>query len=145
MNFFWDFLEIVLAKRHVDDEEKVRIWLKAARCYLAFDCNDEAETLTNRASQLVSNVKNNLLKLSFKECFSATLDYKKKFIEAARNYYNVACDPYLENDKRQEYINKSCYCAILAKAGPQRSRMLSTLFKDERSSNFKFFNILQNM
>jgi len=34
-----------------------------------------------------------------------------------------------------ELLGKSVTCAILGKAGPQRSRILGTLFKDERINN----------
>lgn len=133
--------------RHVDDDEKVRIWLKVARYFLAYDENVEAEIYTNRAAQLVGKISksNPFLEIKFRECFSTTLDYKRKFIEAARNYYNLACEPEIESHTRQEYLDRSCVCAILSKAGPQRSRMLATLYKDERSVNFPFYQILQNM
>ena len=36
-------------------------------------------------------------------------------------------------------------CAILAKAGPQRSRMLAMLYKDERSSKLEIHSILEKM
>jgi len=36
-------------------------------------------------------------------------------------------------------------CAILAKAGPQRSRQLATLYKDERSSKLDIYSILEKM
>lgn len=36
-------------------------------------------------------------------------------------------------------------CAILAKAGPQRSRMLAMLYKDERSSKLEIYSILEKM
>lgn len=36
-----------------------------------------------------------------------------------------------------ELLGKSVTCAILGKAGPQRSRILGTLFKDERINSLE--------
>lgn len=36
-------------------------------------------------------------------------------------------------------------CAVLAPAGPQRSRMLATLYKDDRSQRLPHFSILEKM
>lgn len=112
---------------------------------MKYDDSAEADNYTNRASQLISSVKNPQLQLRFRECFSTTMDYKRRFIESARNYYNLACDALLDFESRQDYFTKSCYCAILSKAGPQRSRMLATLFKDERSTKFPFYQVLLDM
>lgn len=130
--------------RHVANEEKIRIWLKTAQCYLSFEESTEAEIYTNRA-WLAGPSKNPEISLQFQECFSTLMDFKRKFIEAARNYFNLACDAQLSSEKRTLYLYNSCYCAILSKAGEQRSRILTTLCKDERSKTFPFYNILYNM
>lgn len=36
-------------------------------------------------------------------------------------------------------------CAILASAGPQRSRMLATLYKDDRTHKLPVFDVLKKM
>lgn len=104
----------------------------------------EAEIYTNRA-WLVGPSNQADVALQFRECFSVLMDFKRKFIEGARNYFSLACDTQLEHEKRQRYLNASCTCAILAKAGLQRSRIISTLCKDERSKEFAFYDLLQAM
>jgi COP9 signalosome complex subunit 4 len=42
-------------------------------------------------------------------------------------------------------LGEAITCAILAPAGPQRSRLIGTLMKDERSSACTFFGILERM
>jgi len=42
-------------------------------------------------------------------------------------------------------LKYSVTCAILAQAGPQRSRMLATLYKDERCSKLDIFPTLEKM
>src|SRR5436853_7613809 len=41
--------------------------------------------------------------------------------------------------------NAAITCALLAGAGPQRSRMLATLYKDERVQRLPHFSILEKM
>ena len=42
-------------------------------------------------------------------------------------------------------LKMSVTCAILAEAGPQRSRALATLYKDERCSALPVFSILEKV
>jgi COP9 signalosome complex subunit 4 len=42
-------------------------------------------------------------------------------------------------------LRMAATCAILAPAGPQRSRMLGTLYKDERSRTLQHFSVLEKM
>ena len=44
-----------------------------------------------------------------------------------------------------ELLNKAIVCTILAKAGPQRSRMLGVLFKDARTSRSPHIRVLESM
>lgn len=42
-------------------------------------------------------------------------------------------------------LNNAITCTILAAAGPQRSRMLSQLYKDERSASLPVFPFLEKV
>jgi len=42
-------------------------------------------------------------------------------------------------------LDNALICAILAPAGPHRSRMLGTLFKDERSQRSPAYSMLNKM
>jgi COP9 signalosome complex subunit 4 len=42
-------------------------------------------------------------------------------------------------------LDNALICAILASAGPHRSRMLGTLFKDERSQRSPAYSMLNKM
>jgi len=112
---------------------------------LEYEEGTDAEIFTNRASQLINSSNSPTISLQFRECFSRLMDFKRKFIEAARNYFSLACDSLLDEKDRQKYLFSSCCCAILSKAGIQRSRIISTLCKDERSKDYPFYNVLQAM
>jgi len=42
-------------------------------------------------------------------------------------------------------LTAACICCILAKAGPQRSRILANLYKDERTRGLPIFPFLQKV
>ncbi len=42
-------------------------------------------------------------------------------------------------------LKKALICAVLGPAGPQRSRILGTLYKDERVKRLTFFTVLEKM
>lgn len=86
-------------------EYKGNIYVKIAQLYLEEEESVNAETYINRASILMSDVKDALLILRFKvrscplcyrsflprqSCFARILDYKRKFLEASVKYYDLS-------------------------------------------------------
>jgi COP9 signalosome complex subunit 4 len=71
------------------------------------------------------------------------LDYKRKFIEAASRYNELSYKTIIHEEERITALKSAMTCTILANAGQQRSRMLATLYKDERCQavrNARSFN-----
>lgn len=77
--------------------------------------------------------------------YATVLDYKKKFIEAAQRYYELSYKTVTSDHDRMNSLKKAMICTILASAGQQRSRVLATLFKDERCQRLPCYNILEKM
>jgi COP9 signalosome complex subunit 4 len=81
------------------------------------------------------------------------LDSKRKYIEASARFYELSLismigDMPVDEADLAALLSKSLVCAILASAGPQRSRMLGLLFKDERTRDVnggKFYTVLEKM
>ena len=99
------------------------------------------------------------------------LDYRRKFIEAAQRYLEISYRPTVEDSERMTSLEHALHCTILASAGEamflfeedvqnfddfdakpfvflsgqQRSRMLATLFKDERCQQLPACGILRKM
>lgn len=105
----------------------------------------QAEAFINRASLLQNESKNEELQIHYKVCYARVLDYRRKFIEAAQRYNELSYRMIIAEDERVTALKKAVICTILASAGQQRSRMLGTLFKDERCQNLPAFNILEKM
>ncbi len=64
-------------------------------------------------------------------------------MKAALRYYELS--QIVPEGQRLEALQYAIVCSILASAGPQRSRMLATLYKDERSSKTEVYGILEKM
>jgi len=130
-------------QRFLSPEEKVEIYIKIARLYLEDEESVQAEAYINRAAELIPKVNDQELKISYKACFARILDYKRTFLKAAVHYYELS--QIVNEGERKAALQFAITCAILAKAGPQRSRQLATLYKDERSTDLEIYPILEKM
>lgn len=73
--------------------------------------------------------------MQHKTCYAQILDQKRKFLEAALRYIDLmrqVASIEVEEAEIKTILEKACKCAILAPAGPQRQRVMGTLYRDER-------------
>jgi len=136
--------------RVLDDDYKVRKYVHIAQLYLEIDDPVQAEAYINRASLIITPETEAGLRLRHKVCYARILDSKRKFLEAAVRYYQLSQVAHLElggskvdESELLKALTAAVTCAILAPAGPQRSRFLATLYKDERSSKLGIFSVLE--
>jgi COP9 signalosome complex subunit 4 len=68
-------------------------------------------------------------------------------MNAARSYYSLSQEGHhgVQESDLMQLLTCAVTCAVLAKAGPQRSRLLATLYKDERSQRLENYEILEKM
>ncbi|WVZ55841.1 hypothetical protein U9M48_006449 [Paspalum notatum var. saurae] len=138
--------------RMLDDTNKLSKCVQIARLYLEDDDAVNAEAFINKASFLVTNSQQEVLNLQYKVCYARILDLKRKFLEAALRYYDISQieqrkigDEEIDENALEQALSAAVTCTILAGAGPQRSRVLATLYKDERCSKLKVYPILQKV
>lgn len=124
---------------------KLETYLKIARLYLEDDDPVQAEAFINRASLLQAESKDEKLQIYYKVCYARVLDYRRKFIEAAQRYNELSYRTIIHEEERMRSLKNALICTILASAGQQRSRMLATLFKDERCQQLPAYGILEKM
>eukprot|EP01119_Soliformovum_irregulare_P005515 TRINITY_DN17270_c0_g1_i1.p1 TRINITY_DN17270_c0_g1~~TRINITY_DN17270_c0_g1_i1.p1 ORF type:complete len:389 (+),score=123.92 TRINITY_DN17270_c0_g1_i1:68-1234(+) len=132
------------SQRVLEPEYRVNIYLKIAELNLEDDESVNAESYINRAAEWIHQLKDQNLKMRYKICFSRIMDFKRQFQKAAFGYYELSQIVPTESD-RLESLTLATICAILTQAGPQRSRMLATLYKDERSAKLEVYPILEKM
>ncbi|KAK9220269.1 hypothetical protein WN943_008918 [Citrus x changshan-huyou] len=138
--------------RVIDDTFRLSKCVQIARLYLEDDDAVNAEAFINKASFLVSSSQQEVLNLQYKVCYARILDLKRKFLEAALRYYDISQiqkrqigDETIDEEALEQALSAAVTCTILAAAGPQRSRVLATLYKDERCSKLKIYPILQKV
>merc|ERR1711991_1067259 len=131
--------------RQVKTHYKVDILVRIASLWLLEDDYTRAEEKIHKAANMIKDKEvreDPILNLKYKSCFAQISDFKRKFLDAASKYYELS---HLINDKEQQRdsLVYAIVRAVLAEAGPKRSRMLATLYKDERASKLPLFSMLE--
>lgn len=137
------------SQRQIADEAKVQVWIKIVRLYLEDDDTVSAEQALNKVKNLSSSNQtlagNSDLKLHYQLSQARILDARRKFLDASAEYHNVSLSPNVAEDDRLQALSAAIKTAILAPAGPLRSKTLGRLYKDDRASDTEEYGILEKM
>lgn len=128
--------------------QKAEKYVKIAELYLEDDDPVSADTFCTRAAMVMHEVNDIPLQLRFKVCHARVLDSKRKFLEAASKYCDLSQQTFggqINEGDLLQLLKCSVTCAILAPAGPQRSRILTLLCKDERIRSVEHYDIVHKM
>jgi len=152
--------------------------IKRAQCSLALGRDGPADADISKAGKIISDTNvdrgNPILSLRYKVhththsrardarshasdsdsdsrlqvCIAKTRDRQGNFLAAVRYYNGLAQSELMGN--KEEPLRAACICAIVAQAGPLRSKWLNTLYKDERCQKFErikhtIFPVLEQM
>mmetsp|Transcript_64931 Transcript_64931/g.159874 ORF Transcript_64931/g.159874 Transcript_64931/m.159874 type:complete len:291 (-) Transcript_64931:12-884(-) len=158
-------IPLTSSQRNISDEYKAKMYVRIAMLYLEAEDEISAETFVGRSHAIIGKQDFNNLEVKFQHqaCRARIYDAKRKFQDAARHYYELSqvgkatvvavmgeaaaaqmdkIDQIIE-EQNLEALSKAAICGILAPAGPERSRLLAMLCKDERSVKLPMFNMLQ--
>ncbi|CEQ40071.1 SPOSA6832_01648, partial [Sporobolomyces salmonicolor] len=127
------------------DEYKLKVYIRIVRLFLEEEDSTSADTYFNRASLLAHSAQDLETQLQFKLCQARMFDFSRRFAEAASKYHEISYVPALAEEERLQALSAAIICAVLAPAGPTRSRILSSLYRDERSSQTPHSTILSKM
>ena len=137
------------SQRQISDDAKVQLWIKIVRYYLEDDDTISAETALNKIKNLPTSAQtlnqNADLRLHYQLSQARILDSRRKFLDASAEYLNVSLSPTVAEDDRLQALSAAIKTAILAPAGPQRSKILGKLYKDERAAETGEYGILEKM
>jgi COP9 signalosome complex subunit 4 len=158
--------------RSVSDLFKLQTYVRIVRLLLEGDDAVGADSVLKRASLIVHNVPgvmttglgsvanneaqqqalSNLSETERTEAKTLGLQYKlsqariydaqRRFAEAANRYHEVSYVVEIDEEERKMMLSAAVTASILAPAGPQRSRMLATLVRDERTASLPQHTIL---
>lgn len=133
------------SQRRVSDPEKAQIWTRIMRLYLEDDDPTLAETFLNKLKNVIHSVDDPEVQLHFRLSSARINDAKRAFLSASQAYFELSVLPTIDERERELMLENSIKCAILAPAGPPRSRMLGRLYKDERAAGLAQYRILEKM
>lgn len=147
-------IDLESGMRVVDPEFKLQKYIQISMLFLEDGDSVSAEANIRKASSLISSCNDPGLELQYRSLYARILDRKRRFVEAALRYYDLSrssdgdkCSSEFaeREEQRMEALESAVKCAILAAAGPQRSRILATLYKDERTSRSAQFPMLEKV
>eukprot|EP00051_Salpingoeca_urceolata_P011840 m.147136 g.147136 ORF g.147136 m.147136 type:complete len:417 (-) comp17277_c0_seq2:3027-4277(-) len=130
--------------RNISADEKLSTYLHVAALYLEDKDPVSAESYVSRATNLIKDTENQELLLRHKVYFAKIQDAKRKFLLAAWKYNELSYEV-PDPGERMQALESAINCAILAPAGHERSRILGTLYKDERCGELQSKNLLRSM
>ncbi len=133
------------SQRRVSNEEKVRIWVRIVRNFLEVDDSTTAESYLNKLKNVIHTVDDSDLNLHVKLSQARINDAKREFLAASQEYHNISYTSAISEEERLHTLGMAIKCAILAPAGPLRSKVLGRLYKDERASGLEEFGILEKI
>ncbi|KAG5913368.1 COP9/signalosome complex subunit Csn4, partial [Claviceps sorghi] len=133
------------AQRKVTDEEKARVWVRIVRNHLEVDDAPAAEAYVNKLKNIMHVVGDQDLLLHFRLSQARIQDAKREFLAAAQRYHDISLSAVIAEDERLHTLAMAIKCAILAPAGPLRSRMLGRLYKDDRAARLPESGMLDKM
>jgi COP9 signalosome complex subunit 4 len=133
-------------QRQISDEFRVKVYIRIMRNLLEDDEAVSASDYLNRASLLIHLSNDPAINLQFQMCQARILDSKRDFLNACSKYHQLSFSPLVDDADRTQCLSAAMTCAILAGAGPLRSRSLATLYKDDRSPQLhQDYSLLEKM
>ncbi|KAJ3277180.1 COP9 signalosome complex subunit 4 [Terramyces sp. JEL0728] len=118
------------SSRTISEDYKIKIYLRIVQLLLEVEDNVSADAYLNRATLL--NPQDKQMAILLLALQARSLDFKRQFVPSALKYLELSYMVEVDIGERLAALKSAITCAILAGAGPQRSRLLATLYKDER-------------
>lgn len=143
-----------LSNMHIDQiKEKIGIPSAVEGFVIISDyCLDDknsadAYSYITKAAQYIDEVTDIKIICKYKYCYAQVHDANLKFGQAASLYYDLSQKGSVgvPEEETKNFLSRAMICTILAPPGTQRSRLLTILYKDERTRIISHFNLLEKM
>merc|ERR1712000_209578 len=134
-----------MGQRMVTVTQRAELWIRIVRNYLEVDETTKAEIFINKLKNIMHQVQDQKLALMFNLSQARILDAQRNFLSAANKYHEISFSLAIAEEERLHTLSMAAKCAILAPAGPLRSRTLGRFYKDERSAQLDEFGILEKI
>ncbi|KAF3939625.1 hypothetical protein ABW19_dt0203021 [Dactylella cylindrospora] len=138
-------IQLDSSQRLIPDEYRLKTYIRIMRNLLEDGESVPAERYLNRATSLIHKSADEVQNLHFLLCQARIYDNKREFLNACQKYLQLSFSPVVDETERLSCLNAAIVCAVLAPAGPARSRALGTLYKDDRAPQVEHYAILEKM
>ncbi|KAF3164529.1 hypothetical protein TWF788_001130 [Orbilia oligospora] len=138
-------IQLESSQRLIPDEYRLKTYIRIMRNLLEDNESVTAERYLNRAVSLIHKSTDEIQNLHFLMCQARIYDNKRDFLNACQKYLQLSFSQVVEETERLGCLNAAIICAVLAPAGPARSRALGTLYKDDRAPQVEHYAILEKM
>ncbi len=134
------------SQRQMSSNEKGDILIRIMRLHLELGDSTTAETYLNRFKQIMHEVTDPKSQLYFAFTQARINDSNRDFLAAAQGYHDLSRHELMTVDEEVvQTLAGAVKCAVLAPAGPARSKVLKRLYDDERAAALPNYKILENM
>jgi len=129
------------------ESEQVEWYIDTAEFYLDAELPGPASQQVKKAQRLITGMTDKPeLTARFKLCWARCADAERKFLDAAMRYLQLSQSAEIKDEQKiLTALKCSVLCAVLAPAGPRRSRTLAMLYSDDRSHALPSFGMLEKM
>ncbi len=122
----------------LSDEERTRAYVRVAQGFLRCDDDTAADRFIRRAQEFVHRPGVSWgVQVQHKTCYAQILDARRKFLDAALRYFELANLPkeaIADEGELVAMVERAAKCSVLAPAGPQRQRVMGSIYRDERAA-----------
>ncbi|CDO53381.1 hypothetical protein DV495_001255 [Geotrichum candidum] len=145
-------LEVALSRserRVLTNDEQFEWYIRIVRNRLEAEDATIAEQYLSKAALIRHRAKNATSEslTHFRLSQARIMDSNRRFLEAARKYYEVSVisEIQIDDDDRLACLAAAVKCIILTPAGPLRTQVLRLLYNDDRSRLLSDFDILEKV
>jgi COP9 signalosome complex subunit 4 len=136
-------------RRVLTNDEQFEWYIRIVRNRLEAEDATIAEQYLSKAALIRHRVKNATSEslTHFRLSQARIMDSNRRFLEAARKYYEVSVisEIQIDDDDRLACLAAAVKCIILTPAGPLRTQVLRLLYNDDRSRLLSDFDILEKV
>ncbi|KAK7191883.1 hypothetical protein DPSP01_011359 [Paraphaeosphaeria sporulosa] len=132
-------------QRSLTNDDKAKVWIRIVRCYLEEDDPTSALLHLNKIKNIIYSVQDKETRIHFQLSQARINDSQRNFLDAAKAYYSLSLESSIAEEERHQALSSAIVCAVLSPAGPPRSKMLATLYKDDRASSVENYSVLEKM
>ncbi|KFY39051.1 hypothetical protein V494_04130, partial [Pseudogymnoascus sp. VKM F-4513 (FW-928)] len=133
------------SQRKISSEDKAATLIRIVRLHLECDDPTSAEIYLNKFKNIMHEVTDPTSLIHFQVSQARIQDSRRDFLAAAKGYEDISLSPAIGEDEQLHTLSMALKCAVLAPAGPARSKALKRLYADERARQLEEFAILENM